>query len=249
MRVIINADDLGMSDEVNEAIFTRMAQGCVTSASIMANGARLHAALQQLSHFPQCSFGVHLNADEFAPLSERQPLAPLLDDAGSFVPKRVRQVRTNRALLIALTREFSCQIEKLLSAGIKISHIDSHHHVHTIPWLFPALKQVQYRYGIRKVRLSMNMYPPTRTASRLVRWRKDLFNALLRRVYRTTTVSGFTNLATFSAVSALHDQSHDSVELMVHPGSQAETHEAALLDSIATAGLPWPGTLINYTQL
>jgi len=249
MRVIVNADDLGMSDEVNEAIFARMAQGCVTSASIMANGSRLHAALTQLSHFPQCSFGVHLNADEFAPLSERRHLAPLLDEAGSFVPRRVRQVKSNRALLIALTHEFSCQIEKLLSAGVTISHIDSHHHVHTIPWLFPALKQVQYRYGIRKVRIAMNIYPPAQPAFRTKRWSKDLFNFLLRKLYRTTTVSGFTNLVTFATATHLHHHGPETLELMVHPGSPTETHEAVLLEVIAKEGLPWPGTLINYAQL
>jgi len=249
MRVIINADDLGMSDEVNDAIFTRMAQGCVTSASIMANGAGLQAALKQLSHFPQCSFGVHLNADEFVPLSKGRHLTRLLDVTGNFVPGRIRQVKSDTNLLRALTEEFSRQIETLLSLGVNISHIDSHHHVHTIPWLFPALKRVQYRYGIRKVRISMNICPPTSRTSQIKRWSKDLFNFLLRKLYRTTTVSGFTNLAVFSATAQLYANTLDSLELMVHPGLKTETQEASLLDSIAEKGLPWPATLINYWQL
>ena len=65
MNVIINADDLGKSIEVNEAIFDMMARGSVTSATILANGPKLQNALTRLAHFPHCSFGVHLNADEF----------------------------------------------------------------------------------------------------------------------------------------------------------------------------------------
>jgi predicted glycoside hydrolase/deacetylase ChbG (UPF0249 family) len=249
MLAIINADDLGASEEINDAIFTRMAQGCVTSASLMANGPSLSSALRQLPHFPRCSFGAHLTADEFAPLSDRRPLRCLLDEEGNFVPGRIRKVATHHALRRALTEEFSQQIEKLLAMGVNISHIDSHHHVHTLPWLFPVLKQLQYRYGIRKVRIAMNIYPPDRQMDLREYYSKALFNFLLRNVYQTTTVGGFTNLETFTKRLRCNYDALDSVELMVHPGRSVDVCEAALLETIALEGLPWAGRLINYAQL
>ena len=249
MRMIINADDLGRSEEVNDAIFAMMARGSVTSATILANGPQLQAALKKLSYFPHCSFGVHLSADEFAPLSNPVPLASLVDASGMFIPKRVRQVRPNRQLLAVLATEFSCQIEKLLSSGVHLSHIDSHHHVHTIPWLFPALKYVQRHYGIRRVRISRNIFSPTDRLSFFHSLQKNLYNFILRRVYETITVAGFTDLVTFAGMTNTLAVYPDTVELVVHPGSQTGGQENELLDVIAHDGLPWPGKLINYSQL
>ncbi len=249
MKVIINADDLGKSEEVNEAIFDMMTRGSVTSATIMANGPRLQGALKRVAQFPGCSFGVHLNADEFVPLSDPEPLANILDESGAFIPKRIRQVKVNRYLLAALTTEFSRQIERLLSSGVRLSHIDSHHHVHTIPALFPALKWIQYRYRIRKVRIARNIASPTMTGSRTAGWQKSLYNFMLRRLYRTTTVTGFTDLTTFTEAFRVYERSPDTVELMVHPDAQTGTRESKILEVIAKEGLPWPGKLINYLQL
>jgi len=249
MNVIINADDLGMSDEVNDAIFDMMACGSVTSATILANGPQLQSALKKIDLFPHCSFGVHLNADEFVPLSDPGPLASILDESGSFRPRRIRQVKHDRHLLVALTNEFSCQIEKLLSSGVRLSHIDSHHHVHTIPWLFPVLKTVQRKYGIRKVRISRNIFSPSVTVSPAKCWQKDLYNFLLRKLYWTTTVTSFTDLVTFANAVCTRGVSPSSVELVVHPGSQTETQENEILEVIAEEGLPWSGNLINYRML
>src|SRR5690349_11238443 len=79
--VIINADDLGMSERVNEAIFDLMAQGRVTSATVMANGPAFRHAISGISRFPACSFGAHLNLTEFAPVTGG-PDAALLTGAG-----------------------------------------------------------------------------------------------------------------------------------------------------------------------
>ena len=65
--VIVNGDDLGASSEINRAIFDLMAQNKLTSASVLANGACVEAAIERTRYFPRCSFGVHLNVTEFEP--------------------------------------------------------------------------------------------------------------------------------------------------------------------------------------
>ena len=73
MRIIINADDLGISQEVNDAIFGLMAEGKVTSATILANGPAVEEAARRVAEFPECSFGVHLNLTEFKPWTMGPP--------------------------------------------------------------------------------------------------------------------------------------------------------------------------------
>jgi chitin disaccharide deacetylase len=79
MQVIVNADDLGMSREVNEAIFDLMARGRVTSASLLANAPATEEAIRTIPKFPQCSFGAHLNITEYEPLCRAADLLGLLD--------------------------------------------------------------------------------------------------------------------------------------------------------------------------
>lgn len=67
-QIIVNADDLGISSEVNDAIFGFIRSGLVTSATMLANGPQITEAAVRVREFPECSFGIHLNLTEFKPL-------------------------------------------------------------------------------------------------------------------------------------------------------------------------------------
>ena len=84
MRIIINADDLGISQEVNDAIFGLMAEGRITSATVLANGPAVEDAAKRLAEFPKCSFGVHLNLTQFKAISSAPGLKPIVDRDGDF---------------------------------------------------------------------------------------------------------------------------------------------------------------------
>lgn len=139
-----------------------MAQGCITSSTILANGPAFDNAILRIRDYPQCSIGVHLNLTEFRPLVAGG-LFPILDGEGCFAGGRIRHIPIGGQLREAIFQEWCAQIERLASLGLRPSHIDSHHHVHTIPALFPVLKRVQRRFGLRKVRITMNIYPPDST--------------------------------------------------------------------------------------
>ena len=93
MRLIINADDLGLSPEVNESIFALMARRRLTSATILANAPYWEVAVRQAAHFPWCSFGIHLNLTQFQPLSAAPGLQPLLAEAGGLSRPAFRAAR------------------------------------------------------------------------------------------------------------------------------------------------------------
>lgn len=251
MRVIVNADDLGSSEDVNEAIFTMMSRGRVTSATIMANGPALEHALRGVEKLSMCSFGIHLNLTECAPLTHGEGLAPILQD-GVLVRGAVQKARPTRKLLVAAYEEWCAQVALLLARGVRISHVDSHHHVHTVPFLLPALKAVMVRFGLRRVRISKNVYSKELPATRRRLLEKRAFNTVLRHAPRVETTSGFTEFQSFYDIARSGERlGHPTLELMVHPGAQSERYarETVLLDGHTVESLVPGARLITYEQL
>ena len=247
MKLIINADDLGANDQINSATFDLMAAGCLTSATIMANGAAFREACRHLGQFPKCSFGVHLNftADEM--LTRSEALRPLRA-YGDHPLAKLQSVRFTRHLKEAVYAEWCAQIGRLLECGIVPSHIDSHHHVHTLPALFGVLKAVQRQFRIRRVRLTRNLFlQPKPLALRL---KKFIWNQALRHFYATTTTRRFCDLSTLAALDPRARRRHPSVEAMVHPGSPDYDAETRILRDPSVLGLRQVGVeLISYREL
>lgn len=270
MDVIVNADDLGMSPEVNEGIFRLMGQGVVTSSTIIANAPSTEDACRRISSFPECSFGVHLNVTEFRPLSPPAALEPILDGQGAFAGEQIRRINIDKNLAEGIFQEFSAQIEMLRSLGVTPSHIDSHHYVHTIPKLFPVLKRVQKRFQIRKARITRNIYADGLNAnpglpaeilgvdpelgehdvSRTVRVKKWIYNILMRRHYRTKTTDGFSGFRLFYEHARSRKMDHRTFEVTVHPAnpyyhpSEIEILEGGWQDEVR-----FPVRLISYNEL
>ena len=248
MNIIINADDLGMSAQVNDSIFDLMSARRITSATIMANGPAVRGATAPLRLFPDCSFGVHLNLTQFQPLTGGDAATVLTHGTGQL-SRRIETAAPTMALLRAAYDECCAQIDLLASAGVAISHFDSHNHVHTRPHLFPVLKALQKRYRIRKVRLAKNLYSDSQPCPPSLRWKKAAYNTALRRLYRTQTTEAFTELLTFAEVGAQHGLRYRTVELMVHPGASYAAAETALLQSDWLPNLNPRATAITYWQL
>jgi len=246
--VIINADDLGVSATVNNAIFGLMADGKITSATVLANGPRVDAAVEQLHRFPQWSFGVHLNATEWVPLRPTAGLRPILDHEGRF-SGRLRKTRITRGLAAAIEREWAAQVEKLLELGVPVTHFDSHHHVHTIPQLMPVLRRLMQRYGIRRLRTRYTFMWPAKLI--LWKWRNDAYNALLRRWTRCISTDGFGDFRSFHFAGAGVARNARSLELMVHPGHAHDVYaaETALLSAEINEEFRARHKLISYADL
>ena len=249
-RVIINADDLGVSELVNDTIFSLMAERRVSSATILANGAAFEDAVRRARRFPEASFGVHLNVTEFRPLTRSKELSELLDSDGAFRgAAHLRKAKSKRRLRLEITAEWRAQISRVRSAGIHVSHLDSHHHAHTLPFLFPALKQLQREFGIRKVRRTKNLY----TSRNQPAWRlllgKVLWNIALQVWYATRTTRIFTSFEDFLQIAPARLAKHASFELMVHPGTERFAQETRSLSTPWREYLGFPTQLISFEAL
>ena len=108
MLMIVNADDLGLSTTVNEAIFTLMAKGRVTSSSLLANAPATEEAVIESRRCQKAqSFGVHLNLTEFRPLTRNAHLSPILDSSGCFANNLIRSTPITSQLREAIFQEWS----------------------------------------------------------------------------------------------------------------------------------------------
>jgi predicted glycoside hydrolase/deacetylase ChbG (UPF0249 family) len=242
-RLIINADDFGSGQRVNGEVIKLMSSGCITSASILANGAKVEEAVEFASSNSSLSFGIHVNLSE-GKCSGSTTEAPGIIEGGHFLSRPpLHRVHPQENQIIF--DEWSAQIDRLLHLGLQPSHIDSHHHVHTIPKYFRILKRIQTTYGIRRIRLSKNVYASERNLRE--RFAKFIWNSALRRTppfARTTDF--FTSVDDYHALGPSR-LGPGTYELMCHPGHPDYEAETARL--IEHEPLSGEESLISYHSL
>ena len=153
-RLIINADDFGLTAGVNRAIAEAHQRGVVTSASMMASGAEFDQAVALAGTLPQLSIGCHVDLIQLAPVSTPAQL-PTLTRGAAFRPGFARFARAalrHRLSAAEITREASAQMAKLQSAGLALTHFDTHKHTHLFPHVLRPLLAAAKLRGIRAVR-------------------------------------------------------------------------------------------------
>jgi predicted glycoside hydrolase/deacetylase ChbG (UPF0249 family) len=250
IRIVVNADDLGISEAVNEAIFRCLENRRVTSATILSNGPFMAQAIKRVHRFPECSFGVHLNLTEFKPLSANSQVAlsEILNEQGQFNGNAIREIKIGIPILRAIYREWCEQIENVMRMSAQPSHLDAHHHVHTIPQMLPVLALLRRRYKINRIRISRNLYTSQSLPTPGMLARKGLYNRALRAIGFTTT-GIFTDLETFVRLCSLKPPGRPTVEVMTHPGSEVHVEESRRLDSDWLTALAYQAKLVSYKAL
>jgi len=151
--LIVSADDFGLGPRHNEAIGRGIEAGVIRSTGVLGNGpaAAEAAALGALA--PAVSVGIHFNLTEGAAVSDPAGIPDLVDGEGRFLgPGLAARARRGRLPRDQVIRELSAQVERLRALGLRLSHWDSHQHVHMIPSILSAAVEVAGRYGIRRMR-------------------------------------------------------------------------------------------------
>lgn len=250
--VVINADDFGYSPEVNRVVLEAIEKNCISSATIMANGPAVSEALSVAAQWPQISFGIHLNLTEFSPLLSSPDLKSvgLVDGEGNFIGNGFRQLRPSAKLLEACYNELDQQLLYLHTRGFKPSHLDSHHHIHTIPWLLPVAWRLQKKYQIFRMRNTLNVYQATSNAPSQVRLRagKKLWQAACLFLGSKMT-QRFSSLQVFLLDPFRSEfTAAASIELMCHPGQVGFEAETEQLLSKGKLILPQGYCLMNYLE-
>jgi hopanoid biosynthesis associated protein HpnK len=154
-RLIVNADDFGLTAKVNQAILAGHENGLITSTSLMANGEAFASAVALSRQAPRLGVGVHLNLTEGQPVAPGSSIPGLVNIQGCFGRKPAnlwRGIILGQVSAVEIEKELRAQIEKVLAAGIMATHLDSHKHVHALPTLGRIAIRLARQYGIPAVR-------------------------------------------------------------------------------------------------
>lgn len=128
MKLIVNADDLGLSRGVNFGIADAFQFGVVRSATLMATGKAFEHALELHHQFPGLGVGIHLVLTYGEPLVEGHKT--IVDENGAFHKLSYFDKHYGIFAPEEVEREFTAQLERVLESGVRLTHMDSHHHVH-----------------------------------------------------------------------------------------------------------------------
>lgn len=144
-KLIFNADDFGLSEGVNYGILNAHLDGVVTSTTIMANMPAFDHAIAIAKQYPTLKIGVHLTLSCGKPVLENHKT--IIND-GLFYRRITDELVKSVFDLDEVYNEYCAQIEKVLATGIKITHMDSHHHAHTTASLLPVLQKLSDKYQL-----------------------------------------------------------------------------------------------------
>jgi chitin disaccharide deacetylase len=157
-QLILNADDFGMTRGVNEGIIRAHRDGVLTSTTLMANGPEFDDAVARAKSNPTLGVGCHLVLVGGPAIAPKEKISSLADSKGNLPESLAGLVARLSSGLIrtkAIERELRAQIEKIRSAGIEPTHLDTHKHTHAHPKVMEALARVAKELGITRIRKPM----------------------------------------------------------------------------------------------
>jgi hopanoid biosynthesis associated protein HpnK len=236
-RLIINADDFGLTAGVNRAIIELHKAGVLTSATMMACAVATDEAIELARSTPTLGVGCHVVLVDGEPLRKARELSSLVDaGTGRFMPtlgKFLKRLFTGRTHSSEIEAEAGAQIGWLRSRGVALTHIDTHKHVHMFPAVLRPVLRAARAAGIRAVR---NPFEPAwslraspnapwlrRTEVSLLRLLEPAFRHIVEQESFTTTDGAIGVLATgtldaATLTSLMANLPVGTWELVTHPG-------------------------------
>ena len=204
-NMIVNADDFGYSRAINYGIADAHVNGIVTSTTLMANMPAVEHAISLAKQMPELGVGVHLTMTCGRPLLT-EGIESLTDSDGNFYSLKVYETIKSDLDKEELYREWKAQIQKLLNMGVTLTHIDSHHHVHSFEENKEVTKRLsdEFHLPVRNCKkeaddrnfnfVDLFNYPPIRDMSIDYESNRDLFFSIIEeelqtiKNYKTTEV-------------------------------------------------------------
>lgn len=156
VKVIINGDDFGKSPEVNEAIIGAFRAGTLTSCSLMVTGEAFEDAVCLARAQNGLAVGLHLVTVQGRAVLPPDEISMLVNREGRFPDSPTQaglKYYFSRSARQQLACELAAQFEKFRTTGLKLSHVDSHLHMHVHPVIFALALELAEQYGVKRMRL------------------------------------------------------------------------------------------------
>ena len=240
-RLIVNADDFGIAPGVNRAILELHAAEILTSATLMAQAPATEEAVKMALAMPTLGVGCHIVLVDGTPVSVARSIPSLIDrSTGAFHPtlgNSLRRLYTARIRASEVEVEAAAQIALLQSYGLRLTHVDTHKHMHMFPPILRPVLRAAKAAGIRAIRNpfepiwslnATNEAPELRRAEVILLRR---FESKFRRIvaeegFSTTDgavgvlATGTVNIATVNALITAMPEG--TFEFVSHPGYRDE---------------------------
>lgn len=244
-RVIVSADDFGLSEEINEAVEQAHARGVLSTASLMVAGPAAADAVARARRLPNLRVGLHLVAVEGPAILTRPRIPLLLNPEGRFGPEQFRlslRYVFRPDARAQLADEIAAQFGAFAATGLALDHANAHKHMHLHPTVGRLLIETGKRFGLRAIRIPFEPAAPllaadgTRTgpAAALLRQWTRLLRAQARRAGLAANDACFgltwTGRMTVGRVCALAAQLPAGVsEIYFHPACSRGPRLAGLM--------------------
>jgi predicted glycoside hydrolase/deacetylase ChbG (UPF0249 family) len=155
IRLVVNADDFGMSPEISRGILRAHRDGVVTSTSVLGNVADVDGIRALLAEAPGLGVGVHLTLIGGAPVAPANTVPSLVGTDGKLRARGQDFIAAwaQRKIDPAdVERELDAQVARFRAAGIAIDHLDTHRHLGFLPAVGGAVEAVARRHDVAGIR-------------------------------------------------------------------------------------------------
>lgn len=241
-RIIINADDFGLTPGITDGILEAHHEGILTSTTLLVGAPDAARAARLAASCPRLGVGLHLALTAVKPILPPGSIKTLVTPDGNFpynfLPVAIR-LSLGRIDLREVKRELEAQILAARDLGVDITHVDGHNHLHAHPRVLPVVLDLMQRHGIPAIRCPQ-VSPLLRVTPR-ARLKQALRGVLLAgstlgarsRISRQGAITtdhfvGFEQSGhmTSARLTALLEGALDgSTEIMMHPGRKDDLLE------------------------
>ncbi|HOV08862.1 MAG TPA: ChbG/HpnK family deacetylase [Spirochaetota bacterium] len=241
-KIIITADDFGLSPGVNRSIVSLYRSGCISRTSLLPNCNYTDDAINVFKNdVPSMAIGIHFSLTCGRCCASPEDISLIASRDGCLKLNFLNIIFyllnpfTRKKFLIQVENELNAQIMTIEKLGIKISHIDGHRHVHTIPGIFKVVQKIAAQHDISDIRL---INESIFFIFRYVRPKSNIIPALIKffvlrlfyfingartdryffSIMHSCKISPEVMLKFFLNKNKINSN-RDSIEIMLHPGN------------------------------
>lgn len=223
-RLIITADDFGISREVNEAVEEAYSKGVLTTTSLMVGGLAAADAIDRARALPGLAVGLHLAVSRARPVLPVSDIPDLVDGEGLLKADLVGS-GFRFFFLPHIRKQLGCEIraqfESFKASGLVLDHVNAHNHLHLHPTVLSMMIRIGRDYGLKAVRIPADDNAPAflKPWLGLMRWR--LKRAGIKTNDRMFGLQETGELDTKALLSMLRNLPSGVSEIMTHPAKGA----------------------------
>jgi chitin disaccharide deacetylase len=186
-RLVVTADDFGVSREVNDAVETGHRGGVLSAASLMVSAPASADAVARARRLPSLRVGLHLVLVDGRPVLPASAVTHLVDGDGMFrsnMTALATVICFNSQARCQLAAEIGAQFEAFRATGLTLDHCNAHKHFHLHPLVGALIATIGARFGLRAVRVPREPAQVLRSIERRTPWVPALLLAPCARLLR-----------------------------------------------------------------